>query len=268
MPYYQNVFESDFIGALLLSDRQFNMSFKVRANRNTSTLMRAFGTAPYNTVGNTSLTFNYSINSGAIWGAFAVTLTSGAAVSASTIVDDLNADTTFASWFTASLDAFALDQKGLITIRSIPRRENFKAYISNSSAETILKFNRYAGIAQLPSYFDRHLISNGTTYADSVGMLVKLVQPTHDTLITEAGLSTTAKADYELLAGRSGMFTFYKQTVDASSRITTKIEYPAGAVAGDLAKKTTYSYTGAQTAADVICEVIYTLTGSDLVTPP
>lgn len=268
MPYYQNVFDSDFVGALLLSDRQYNMSFKVKPNKNTSTLMRAFGSAPYNTVGNTSLTFNVSIDSGARWGAFTVTITSGAAVSAAQIVADLNADTNFTNYFSATLDAFSLDQKGLITIRATYRREIFKAYISNSSAETILKFNRYAGISQLPSYFDRHLISNIGTYVDCQGMLVKLVQPTHDTLITEAGLSTTAKADYELFAGRSGLFTFYKQTVDSSSRITVKIEYPAGAIAGDLAKKTTYSYTGAQTAPDVIAEVPYVLLTADLITPP
>lgn len=268
MPYYQNVFESEFVGALLLSDRQYNLTFKIRPNRNTSTLMRAFGTAPYNTVGNTTLTFNVSINSGASWTSFDVSITSGAAVSANQIVTDLNADTNFSSFFTASLDAFSLDQKGLVTIRANYRRENFKSYVSNSSAETVLKFNRYAGISQLPSYFDRHLISSIGTYADSVGMLIKLVQPTHNTLITEAGLSTTAKTDYELLAGRSGMFTFYNQTVDGSSRITQKIEYPAGAVAGDLAKKTTYSYTGAKTEPDVIAEVPYVLTNSDLVTPP
>lgn len=268
MSYFQNVFESEFLGVLLLSDRQYNCTFKVRPNKNTSTLMRAWGTSPFNTVANTTLTINISIDSGVTYTALAIPVTSGAAVSASQIVTDLNADSGFANFFTATLESFAADQKGIVTVRALYPRENFKAYVSNTSAETILKFNRYCGVAELPDYFARHTIANSRSYTDSLACLVELAQPTYNTLITEAGLSTTPKANYELLHGRSGAFNFYKQTVDGSSRITAKIEYPAGAVAGDLAKRTTYSYTAAQTAPDVIAEVPYTLQTADLITPP
>jgi hypothetical protein len=231
MGYFQNVFDSEFLGALLLSDRQYNLTFKIRANRNSSTLMRAYGTAPFNTTGNTTLTFNVSVDSGRSFNAFSVTLTSGSARTPAQIVDDLNADTTFASYFTASVEGFSVDQKGMVVVKSRFQRENFKAYINNTSAETVLKFNRYAGVAELPDYFARHTIANRLTYTDSLGCLVQLSQPTDNTIITDAGLSTSPKADYELLHGRSGLFMFNKQTVDSSSRVTQKIEYPAGAVA-------------------------------------
>jgi hypothetical protein len=268
MPYFQNVFDSEFLGVLLLSDRQYNTTFKVRPNRNSSTLMRAYGTAPYNTVGNTTLTINVSIDAGSRYTALAVPVTSGAAISAAQIVTDLNADSNFANFFVATLENFAGDQKGIVQIRARFQRENFKAYISNTSAETILKFNRYAGVAELPVYFARHTIANRMTYTDGLACLVQLTQPTDNTIITEAGLSTTPKTEYELLDGRSGAFMFYKQTVDSSSRITAKIEYAAGAGVGDLAKKTTYSYTAAQTEPDIIAEVPWVLTSGDLITPP
>jgi hypothetical protein len=155
----------------------------------------------------------------------------------------------------------------MVVVKSRFQRENFKAYINNTSAETVLKFNRYAGVAELPDYFARHTIANRLTYTDSLGCLVQLSQPTDNTIITDAGLSTSPKADYELLHGRSGLFMFNKQTVDSSSRVTQKIEYPAGAVAGDMAKKTTYSYTGAKTEPDTIAEIPYVLQSSDLITP-
>lgn len=262
MPYFQNVYETEFVGALLLSDRQFNLSFKIRANKNTSVLMRPWSAAPYNTVGNTTLTFNVSIDSGRSYFVIPVTLTSSATLSAYQVVTDLNSDTTFAAYFVASLEA------DLVTVKARLPRENFRAYINNTSAETILKFNRYCGVSELPSYFERHTIANRLTYTDSLGMLVKLTQPTDNTIITDAGLSTTAKADYELLAGRSGLFNFQKLTVDGSDRITKIIEYPAGARAGDLGRMIDYIYTGANTNPSQITEIIYTITNSDLVTPP
>ena len=80
--------------------------------------------------------------------------------------------------------------------------------------------------------------------------------------------SSTVREDYQLLEGRSGLFTFKNQTIDGSNRITQIIEYPAGAVEGDFAKKITYTYTAANTAPDEIFEEPYTLQSADLITPP
>ena len=71
--------------------------------------------------------------------------------------------------------------------------------------------------------------------------------------------STTVRADYALLEGRSGLFDFTND--DGSSSPNTKIIYPAGAVAGDLAKKIIVSGT------DTFV-IPYTLLSTDLITPP
>ncbi len=125
---------------------------------------------------------------------------------------------------------------------------------------------------QLPSYMDRHSIANRFNFPDSSGQLVLLVPGSNaidSAYITAAGFNPSVPlADWELLSGRaSGIFMFYKQTVDASSRITEIIEYGAGAVVGTFAKKTKYTYTGAKTAPDTIAEIPYVLTSGDLITP-
>lgn len=278
MPFYQNVFENDFIGHLLLGDRQYVIDFKVPANKNNSIYACAWADPPYNTVGNTSLTFNRSIDAGQTWYPFTVTLTSGVTQTAEDIISDLNNNSDFASLFTATTIAVKVQnintKKVMIQAKST-QRERFKFYISNTSAETVLRFNQNAGVAQMPSYFERHTIANfiehgpggDNLYPDSLGLLVALTQPTDNFYIEAAGLSTTALADYELLKGRSGLFTFKKITVDGSNRITSIIEYPAGAPVGSLAKRTQYSYTGANTNPDKITEIPYVMTSGDYVTP-
>jgi hypothetical protein len=282
MPFFQNVFENDFIGHLLLEDRQYVLDFKVPANRNKSTAMVAWADAPYNTVGNTSLTFNYSIDAGKTFYAFSVSLTSGATRTAANIVSDLNGDTNFSNYFTASVktDNLGNNPKPFIQTKTgltFVNRETFKAYISNTSAETILRFNKYAGVAEMPTFFARHTIANyivhgpngDNAYPDSQCNLIQLSTVTDTFYITAAGFGSapTAQADWQLLRGRSQAFMFNKNTVDASSRITQTIAYPAGAKAGDLAKLTTYTYTGAKTTPDQSAEQPYVLTSGDLITP-
>jgi hypothetical protein len=226
-----------------------------------------------------------------------------------------------------------------VVIKSRKPKHAFKFYVANTGAETKLKFNKYAGVADLPTYMDRHTIANrfnGTAERPSEGCLVRLTHTitantvANPTVITSAshglttgdviyivnsncsptidgqrtvtvtgantftvpvnvttagtkgewlstaeyeivrdyGLDYTAmKEDYELLGGRSGLFTFKKITVDGSNRITQIIEYPSGAVTGDFAKKTNYTYTSANTNPDQITEIPYQLTANDLVTP-
>jgi hypothetical protein len=275
MPFYQNVFDNDFIGHLLLEDRQYVLDFKVPANGNKSIYQFAWATPPYNTVGNTSLTLNYSIDAGQTWYSFSVTLTSGSARTSDQVAADLNANTNFSSLFTANVIATNDGSRRLLIQANSTQRERFKFYISNTSAETVLRFNAKAGVAQLPSYFDRHTVANFKLYGpggdnsfpDSLGNLIKLTQPTDNWYITNAGLDTTALEDWQLLRGRSKAFMFQKNTVDSSNRITQTIEYPAGAKVGDLAKKITYSYTSTKTSPDQVAEVPYVLTSGDLITP-
>lgn len=75
------------------------------------------------------------------------------------------------------------------------------------------------------------------------------------------------QADYQLLRGRSGIFQFVKQVVNANNQVLSKIEYPAGALAGDLGRKTTYTYTGTQTMPDTQAAIPYVIKATDLITP-
>jgi hypothetical protein len=49
--------------------------------------------------------------------------------------------------------------------------------------------------------------------------------------------------------------------------LTQIIEYPAGAVAGDFARKINYTYSGGNTNPSKVTEVPYVLSNGDLVTP-
>jgi hypothetical protein len=122
-----------------------------------------------------------------------------------------------------------------LKVRAKRARGLWKTYISNTSAESKLRFNKKAGVAELPSYFSRHTIANIGEYDGSAGMLIELSNPVSGVdvaIVDDAGLdSSTVQSDYELLAGRSGLFNFQKITVDGSDRITQIIEYPAGSVA-------------------------------------
>jgi hypothetical protein len=220
------------------------------------------------------LTFNYSFDSGSTWTALAVNVASGAAstsaVTCQEIATALSANTTWAELYEASVIS---DPKAgnWLKVRAKRARGLWKTYISNTSAESKLRFNKKAGVAELPSYFSRHTIANIGEYDGSAGMLIELSNPVSGVdvaIVDDAGLdSSTVQSDYELLAGRSGLFNFQKITVDGSDRITQIIEYPAGSVAGDFARKIQYSYTGANKNPDKITEIPYTLTNSDLVTP-
>ncbi len=280
MPFFQNVFDNDFLGHLLLDDRQFILDYKVPANINKSIYQFAWADPPYNTVGNTTLTINYSIDSGKSFYVLNLTLSSGTAKTADDLAADLNAIANFTSLFEAKVIVNNVGIRRLL-IQARLQREIFRCYISNTSAETILRFNAKAGVAELPSYFDRHSIANyrdhgpggDNIYPDSLGLLIKLTQPTDNYYITNAGLSTTAQKDWQLLRGRAqGSFKFQNIATDSGNgnRITSIVEYPAGAKAGDLARKIEYSYDGSNSTSqpNYIFECPYVLASSDLTTVP
>lgn len=281
MPYFQNNFNQDFVGVLVIGDRQYSMNFKVKGNVNSSVEMIAWNPEPFNLSGNTNLTINFSLDSGATWASKAFNVTTGAvsltAVTAQEVVTALNNDTGFAALFTAEVFRNnQLSSTGLtnyVKIRANKPRENWKCYIANSGAESIMRFNKKSGVAELPTYFARHTVTNigSSTYPDCAGVLVQLSNPVSGVdvaIVTEAGGDpNTVQTDWQLFRGKSQLFTFKKQTVDSSSRLTQVIEYPAGALAGDFAKKTTYTYTSTKTVADTICEVPYTLQPGDLIIP-
>lgn len=284
MSFFQNPFTQDFIAPWLLSDRQYNPDFKCPRNAGRGDeMVVSFGEAPFNLSGNDGdgnskavLTISFALNDTKNWADLAVTIT-GSSLSAITlqeVVTSLQANAVFDDYFTARVRT---DNK--IEIKQNKPVTSMKFFIKNGRAESVLLFNKLAGVSEMPTFFQRHTIANRFTYTDSQNALILLDASGSvvdanviDNAVDNKGVSlgfshSTVQADWQLIKGKSGIFNFQKITVDGSNRITQIIEYSAGSVAGDLARKINYTYSGANTNPSQITEIPYTLTSGDLVTP-
>jgi len=342
MSYFQNLF-NDYYGYYTAGDSSsFKLTFKVPANKNHGEFFINWNAGPYDFSSfGSNLTFNFAFDpSFKNWSSFTVDVVGVdfAATTVYEIVDILNNDSNFKDWYTAGIY-----NNNQIGIRQKRPAIQFHTYISNSSAEFTLKFNKNAGIADIPSYFDKDTIDNRFTSQIAHGHLIRLgktiigntasdstavtvinhgltngdtvyivnsnsipsidgsynvtvtgtnefvidasvaVAGTSGEMLTEndyqvlvdAGIDYTKMlSDYEHLQGRCEAFKFTKNTLDSSSRIVSQIIYAAGATAGMLGKKTTYTYLSSNTTPDSVSEIPYILTSEDLVietpapTPP
>lgn len=280
MSYYMNPFEDEFRGNWVLGDRQHSITFVVPGNKIPRDYMISIA-EPYDLSSLNTLTINFAKDKGSFKAYHAISIniagSTPSATTANEVVTTLNANSSFSSYFVASVTVetnYGVAPAGTsnkVLIKPILPKDSLKCYITPISADRILKFNLKAGIGELPTYFSRHTISNLNNYTDCTGSLY-LLDPSgnsyHAALIDAAGFNSgTVKDDYLLLKGRSGIFLFQKNTVDGSNRITQTIEYPAGAQAGDLAKKIKYTYSSSNTSPSQVTQEPYTLTGSDIVTP-
>jgi hypothetical protein len=232
--------------------------------------MIAWNPEPYDLSVNTTLTINYALDFTSPNFASLSINVSGSTASATKayeIVNALNANAVFAALFTASVSR--VDGLNTVLIRSSRDKTAIRAYISNTSAENALRFNKKAAVVELPSYFERFAISQAATYPElPVGILLKLnlADANDQAVITLAGMDyTSPKADWQLLAGSNDAFHFTKNSYTGTN-LMTSIYYPAGARVGDLAKKTTYTYDGSNNRLTA-AEVPYILTSGDLITP-
>lgn len=273
MAFFQNLFNQEFRGNWVMGDRQYSLTFTCPANRNTQLYQVAYNSGPWDVSvpGNELLTINYS------WDkdfknytplTIDITGDDSSETKKEEVVSILNSNSEFSSIFTAEVE----EKLSSISIRTKQTGQEIKVWISNTGAEKKLRFNKYAGVAELPLYFERHTIENRLIFPDSAGQLILLDETDNDIdipIIEEAGfIVEEMKKDWELLEGRaSGLFTFQKLTVDGSDRITQIIEYPAGAKVGDFARRITYSYTGSNSNPSQVTEEPHTLTSGDLVTP-
>ena len=284
MSFYLNPFSQDFSGSFLLGDRHYAQDFRCPRNAGRGDeLVVAYGTAPFDLSGNDSdgnskavLTISFALNDQKNWADLQITISGSSlsAITTSEVVASLSSNTTFANYFSASINT-----TGNIIIRQTKPVTSMKFYIKTGRADTVLNFNKFAGIAQLPTYFNRHTIANRFNFSDCQNTLIALAPGSSnvDAALINAAVdpkgislgysSGTVLADWQLLSGKSGIFNFQKITVDGSDRFTQIIEYSAGSAAGDLAKKTSYTYTGANKNPDTITEIPYTLQSGDLVTP-
>jgi hypothetical protein len=268
MAFFQNVFDQEYQGFLSLADRRLAPTFKVAPNRNAQSKQVAWNSGPYDLSSDTDLELNFSWDpEHKTWCSISIDV-SGANPSETNgyeVAAKLNANDTFSSMFVASV------QSGDLIVTKDSKRQNLKFYFGNVGAEKHLGFNKRAGVAELPEFFDRHTIDNVNNFPDSAGMLIRLDESgeVDRAIIESAGFDPDAmQADWQLLRGRaSGLFTFQKLTVDESDRITEIIEYPAGALVGDFARKIQYVYSGSNTNPSQVTEIPYVLQSGDLVTP-
>jgi hypothetical protein len=270
MAFFQNLFNQEFQGNWVMGDRQYSITFKCPANTSMDYQM-AYNNGPWDLSSENILTLNYAWDVNfKNYAALPINI-SGSDPSNTTFSEvtfALNSNSIFAEMFVAeskNSTIFIKPKVGRI-------KKEIKLWISNTGAETKLRFNKKAGVAEMPMYFARHTIDNRFSFSDSAGQLILLdeTNPNDQAIIEEAGFVVAEmKEDWELLGGRaSGLFTFQKMTIDGSNRISQIIEYPAGAKVGDFARKINYAYSGSNTNPSQVTEVPHVLSVVDLITPP
>lgn len=315
MAYFQNPFQSEFRGSWVLGDRQYSLTFVCPANTGRShELVAAWGEPTsfsgnpvyYDLSGNDSdgndksilkirMTIDPALKN---WVNLSIDITentyalldpspNSSEIEPWQIVSILNANPDFSSYFTAALQKNPSSSANTkINIRQKYDNSRMKFFVLNGQAETVLKFNARAGVAQLPDYFAKCKIWGGDmTDPNDESYSLVLLDPANsggslnvdNDIIDEAtdpkgnnlGFdSSQIKADWELLAGRgSGLYTFKKQTVDEYDRISEVIEYGSGASIGELCRKTNYKYTGTNKTPDEITQIPYVLQSGDLISP-
>jgi hypothetical protein len=179
MSFFQNVFDIEYYGCWMYGDDvSMSFSFKVPGNKNGAEAAICWNTETYNLSSVNTLTFNYAIDKDfKNFSSFSVNVAgaTASATKAEEIVAILNANTSFTPWFTASV--YTNKSNKQVLIKTKKNKSEFRWYISNSGAETILGFNKKAGIADIPKYFQKHTIANRFSNDDANPFLIRL---THD----------------------------------------------------------------------------------------
>lgn len=292
MPFFQNPFADDFEANWLLGDRHHIPKFVLKNNAGRGKeSVYAWTAGPYNLSGNDPdgnprkyLNIVYRLHHSKNWATLSVDVTgyaaSASAVTTPEIVTALQSNTIFSERFVADLGSYNESAIRTTRIRQKKPITEFEFYIQNGQAENYLGFNARAGIAELPTYFAMHTIANRFTYPNAEGRIIQLnpaSSAVDATLVDNAkdarGVSMgynhdVVQEDWQLLRGRSGIFSFIKgPSTGAVTATETVITYPAGAQVGDLAEKTITRKDTNSVAVETY-HMPYTLTSSDLIVPP
>lgn len=299
MAFFQNPFSIDFFGNWVLADRKQSLRFPnnkltFRNEGRSDEIIVPWEEGPYNLAGVDAsgndasvLDVNFAIDCDLFknWANISIDVAGAvpAATTAAEIVALLNADTDFASYFTAQLTDKFPSGTDRISIKQNFPATRMRYFVGNAGAETILRFNARAAVAEMPAYFARHTMANRNAFGDSQNMLIEL-DPTGwavegDTVagdvifhaVDKNGISenldpTDPLADWEMLEGRSGLFIFKNNCLDDDDNIVQTIEYQAGATVGDMARKICYAFDGHANPIQ-ITEEPYVLSAFDLVEP-
>lgn len=274
MAFFQNVFGQEYQGFLNTgNDRNYSLTFRIPANQNNQDYQFAFNAEPYNLAASPNLTINYAWDTEyKNWSPLTINVAGSVAAQtkAHEVVSALNANATFSSMYEARVAKNNGSNHVLIVSKPGRAKQIIRMYVSNGGAESVLKFNKKAPIAELPCYFKRDTIENRFNFEPANNHLIEL-DPCNSVdadILTAAGFSQTPQEDWQLLRGRAaGIYNFKKQTVDGSDRVVEIIEYPAGAVEGDLARKTIYTYTDTNNNPDQIFQIPHCLEAADLIVP-
>jgi|GEM_PF-2742715 len=299
-----NPFTSDYIGNMVLADRKQVIEFKCPQNWGRGpNFVIAWLPGPYD-VSTTykTLTLRVAIdNDFRNWSTLSFDLSGGtyaatnAAATATEIATYLNGLTGFSSYFTATATDPPLfaENAPRLKIKQVFQETRMKFYVDNISFERLARFNARVGVAELPTYFDRHAIWTHSTspaylasstnltswpyHADSTGSLVYLnTSNAEDQLVINSAVDAkgtfagfahgTIQTDWQLLTGRSGAFNCQIITLDVTNRVSVIIEFQTGAKAGDLARKIEYYYAvaNATSSPNGVYETPYVLTPTQI----
>lgn len=312
MSYFQNPFANDFQGSFVLGDRHHQPTFRCPRNAGRGDdLVISWADGPFDLSGNDgdgntsdTLEIFYSIHPPFDrWALLSVDVTVSAASTAAVnhleIVSSLSSNNSFTAWFEASNQLPILvsnSDEARTHIRARRSIEFFRFYVVNGRAEAALQFNARAGVAELPTYYDRHKVTHLFTslaalesFPDRMNQLITLFPEdsgdfsggvesnVDDDIITNAvdafgkslGLdSSTIQEDWELLKGQSGLFEFTSGPSEGAIASTeTEIVYPAGAKVGDLATRTV---TELDSGSAIVNKFVlpHILIAADIILPP
>lgn len=202
MPFFQNPFFSDFRGNLVLGDRQYSLTFKCPLNSGRGKdIVSSWEKGPFDLSGQDAdgndsniLTILFALSDSDFksWINFSVTLSDQNSVDNISIINSLNGNSIFASYFEASLNS----SKEYIHIRQKLNESRFTFYIKNTGAEEKIRFNKKAPIVDLPSYMARHGVNKSLDFDDCANVLVPLYKEA--TAITAADPAVITSAGHGL----------------------------------------------------------------------
>lgn len=255
MSFFQNLFD-EYEGYWTLGDyKGYSLTFKVPGNKNKGDAFIAWNMEPYDLSASGILTFNFAFDPEyKNFTSFSVDV-SGATASATKAVevrDILNATPAFSDWFTAGIDNAKRGggerAGGPFRVFVRLKKPGFRLYVSNTGAELKLKFNKFAGIADIPSYFEKDTISNRFATPESNGRLIRISHQisgntvANPTVVTSVGHGLTT-GDVVYIAGSNSSPTLNGSrtvTVTGADAFTIPVNVTTAGTTGEWMSASEY----------------------------
>lgn len=201
MTFFQNLF-ADYEGTWGAGDEHgyslnaLKTSYKIPGNQNSPEKYIAWNEGPYDLSDDGNLTINFSLfpdfNS---YYSIVVDVTgdTASATKSFEVRDLLNDDSLFSEWFEAVMvpNRTPLDAQ---RVAIVPKKPVTKLHfwISNTGAENVLRFNKKAGVKDVPSPLEKDTIEN-RLLENSLGQLIRLSHTIEaNTAASETEVTSTA----------------------------------------------------------------------------